>query len=258
MIYYPDAAWLHKYVDQNGKVTEFKREVDGCIKTVIDLCGDSVDYQYLRNGRLRKAIHHRPAVPANPLNPASASIVTPYATLATQFAYHPLGELASLTNPLGLELVFNVDECGRRYEWYHNVPNAVTTKYLYDAGDQLIHVIDRKGQRTDHTYWNSGQCKSTQYASWSDGTNSKAGKRINFKKYDYQGQLLTVSDSDIPGDSDFVYDLNGNLVFRRDPDGWELTFSFDADNNLTGVSDSSGAYASLIGRSARDLQIVLA
>ena len=68
------------------------------------------------------------------------------------------------------------------------------------------------------------------------------GKLIEYQKYDYLGQILTVHDHEVGGPREFAYDESGNLVVRRDPDGFELQFSYDEDNRLVKVLDRNGDY----------------
>ena len=95
LTYYAEAPWIRTLEDQGSKVTTFLREADGRLKKVIDAAADTVDYEYMNNGRGKRVIHHRPAVPATPRDSTSPSLITPFANLATEFAYSPLGGLRS-------------------------------------------------------------------------------------------------------------------------------------------------------------------
>lgn len=232
--YYSCGNWLRTFEDQLTKTTEFEREVDGRTKKIKDPVGDSIDYRYYKNGRLSKIIQHRLNDPSD--NNSGTK------NLETTFRYMPSGTMNYLKNPKGLELLFEYDEAGRMFEWYQNVSNPKKTKFVFDEAGQLKKLEDRKGQSTDYTYHNSGLVKSIQYPDWSDHQQNIPGKLIEFKKYDYLGKVFSVIDSEMTGSKEFVYDEAGNVLFRRDPDGFELTFHYDDDNRLDYIVDGSGDY----------------
>lgn len=237
--YYPCGNWPYKFKDQLGNVTEFIREFNGQIRTIMDPVQDATDYEYQKNGRLHKIINHRPAVPPDPTNPRS--LITGFPNLETEFRYTPLGMLNSLKNPKGLELLFEYDEAGRMFNWHHDVPNSKFTKFIYDVASQLLRIIDRKSKSIIYTYYNSGTVKTIQYPNWYDGANDIPGKQIKYK-YDYLGRVLSIEDSEIPGVKECIYDEAGNIVLRRDPDGFELNLTYDNDNRLWHVKDSNSVY----------------
>jgi len=240
LTYYPCGNWRHTFEDQLAKVTEFVRHEDGEIIKVIDPVRDTVDYDYYKNGRLFKIINHRPAVPQDPSNPSS--LVADFPNLETAFRYTPLGRMNYLINPKKLELILEYDEAGRMFQWYHNISNYKTTKFLYDVAGQLKTHVDRKNKSTVHTYYKSGFVETVRYPEWHDGTHNIPGKFVENKKYDYLGKVLTVVDSEIPGAKHYIYDEAGNIVLRRDPSGFELQISYDDDNRLWYVKDSTGYY----------------
>lgn len=240
LTYYPCGNWLHKFEDQLTKITEFAREEDGKIKKIIDPVQDAVDYNYYKNGRLFKIINHRPAVPQDPADPSS--LIREFPNLETEFRYSPLGSMTYMKNPKGLELLFEYDEAGQMYCWYHNVPNPKPIKFIYDVAGQLKQLVDRKGRSTVYTYFNSGFVESVRYPDWYDGTNDIPGKLVKYKKYDYLGRVLSIEDSEIPGSKEFMYDKVGNIVMRRGPNNLELSFTYDDDNRLWYLKDSSGMY----------------
>jgi YD repeat-containing protein len=235
LTYYPEANWLYSYTDQNSKLTKIIRDAEGRITELIDPVGDSVRYEYYKNGRVQKIIHRRPAVPTN-------LSITPYGNLETVFEFSPLGSLTLLRNPKGLELMLEYDEEGRMFQWSYNAPNAKPTRYLYDAAGQVECVVDRKNGAIEYTYHKSGYVKSLQYPPWNDGVRTRPGKLVEYLKYDYRGRVLSMKDSEVEGTQEFVYDEAGNLIVRKDADGFLLEFAYDNDNRLEKIADSSGDY----------------
>ena len=240
LTYYADGNWLKTIEDQLSKVTQFVREADGRLRSVIDPVQDRIDYNYYKNDRLHKIICHRPAIPQNPADPKSPSLITPYQDIETEFRYSPLGGMTVLKNPKGLELLVDYDEAGRTYHWYHNIANPKQTKFIHDEAGQLERLVDRKGKSTVYTRFNSGFVKTIQYPDWSDGTSNIRGKLVEYKKYDHFGRVLSAVDSEIPGSKDLMYDEAGNLLVQREPVNFEIAFEYDDDNRLWHIKDSNG------------------
>ena len=238
--YYHEGIGVHIVKDELSQTTEFLRDAGGKINKITDPINDSIDYQYYPNGRLHKVTSHRPTVKNE--STGKDLLIKEYLNLETEFQYSPLGELTSLKNPKGLDLRYDHDEVGRVYQWYHNVPNSKYTRFVFDAASQLKVIVDRKENTIKYSYYNSGFVKSIQHPRWHDGTKYVPGKTIEYKKYDYLGQPLTIKDSEQNSSQEyqFVYDETGNLVLRLDPDGFGLIFDHDDDNRLWHVKEING------------------
>ncbi len=237
--YYPCGSWLNEYEDQLHKVTTFIRRSDGQITRIIDPIGDYVDYEYYSNLRLNKITEHRPALPG----------ITAFPNLDTIFAYNTLGNLASLTNPRGLNLIIEYDELGRKTSWYTN-HNPNKTRYLYNESGQLIQIVDRTNKAIKYEYHNLGFLHTIKAPDWMDNNNVPVqGKIVNFMRYDYSGRMLSQYDSEITGDIFYCYDESGNLTFRQShrsiPSGllsFQLKFTYDDDDRLEDVRDPRDIY----------------
>jgi RHS repeat-associated protein len=233
--------WLETFEDQLTNETKFEYDVDGRIKQITDPVRDSVNYEYYANGRLHKIIRRR-VVQQNPDNP-NLEIIE-YDKLETEFFYSPLGSLSKLINAKDLKLIFEYDEAGRLSKWYHDVADRKETRYVYDHAGQLLLVADRKGKITEYSYCPNGNIKKIQFPKWDAGNKERDGKTVEYENYDYQGRVLSIKDSEIKPQTpkQFAYDEAGNLVIRRDQDGFELHFSFDDDNRLWRVTQHKGDY----------------
>ncbi len=241
--YYDCGTWLLEFEDQLTKTTQFIRDVDGRIIQIIDPVSDLVDYSYLKNGRLHKITQHRPAVHEIPGDVSSPLLTVGYTDLESEIQYTPLGKMRYLKNPKGLELIFEYDEAGRRFHWYHLVNAPKYTKLIFDPAGQLIRRADRKDKITVFEYHDySGFLKSVQFPSWHNGSANVNGKLVNYRQYDYLGRIFSVDDSELSGIKEILYDDAGNIVLRRDPDGFELGFEYDDDNRLWHITDKTGEF----------------
>jgi len=238
--YYKCCGWLKEFEDQLNITTEFMRDVDGRIKKIIDPLKNYVDYIYFKNGRLKKIIEHRPEVHKIPDDDSSPLLTIGYPDLETELNYTPFGKIRYLKKPKGLELIFEYDEAGRRFHWYHKVEPLKYTKFVFDPAGQLIRRIDRKENSIIYEYHNpSGFLKSIQFPTWYNGSENKDGKLVNYRDYDYLGQVFSVDDSELFGTKEFLYDAAGNIILRRDPDGFQLSFKYDDDNRLWHIIDKT-------------------
>jgi RHS repeat-associated protein len=216
---------------------------------VIDPAGDKVDYQYYANDRLETITGHRPALSNAPsCTGVTGSIITPYPNLPSVIGYAPLGKTSSFTNPKNLQTIFEYDEAGRIIRWYQNVSNPLYTTFVYDLAGQLLFISDRMGGLTAYEYYNSGYVQSVQFPDWIDRSVARAGttvagKNVVYQEYDYTGRVLSLTDSEIPGTTNYAYDLAGNCLLRQDADGFTLEFTYDTESQLTGVTESKGDFA---------------
>jgi RHS repeat-associated protein len=148
-----------------------------------------------------------------PPNPAD-----PQAT----FEYDPIGRLIRTENPDGTVrrttytdwVVTNTDENGNETVYTndaygrlikveeHNGNEVYTTKYEYDAQDNLVGTLDHAGNRTE-------------------------------MRYDSLGRKQVMNDPDM-GFWAYAYDLLGNLISQTDAKSQTITFTYDLLNRLTG------------------------
>ncbi len=233
MTYYPCGNWLHTFEDQLSLVSTIVRYPDGKISKITDPKGDSIDYEYHSNDRLKIIKRHRLAIR---FNASDAATTLDFDDLNTEFTYTPMGLISSLKNPKGLILKIEYDEIRRIKHWFHDVANPKKMRYCYDKIGQVIQLENLAGQTIRYSYTNMGFLESISYPPWHNGIGTQSGKRIRYRFYDYLGRCFTMSDNEL-GDYEFIYDKMGNITYRRNPEGFELVLTHDEDNRLEYVEN---------------------
>jgi YD repeat-containing protein len=179
--YYPEADWVRTIEDASGAITEFVRLAGGQLSSTIDPSGDSTDYDYFSNERIRSITRHRPVPKGEtPEETVVLSRETAFPSVSSEFTYTPLGALARVRNAKGLEAVMDIDEAGRMYRSYVGADPAAGTVTVFDeCGRELCHR-DAEAQCTDYTYLNADWPASATFSSWSDDLHTFPDRVLSF------------------------------------------------------------------------------
>lgn len=209
-------------------------------------------------------IHNRsePGPPAPAPNSNTAASVT-------QFAYNSLGELTTITDPLGnvttmtytpAGLIATITDAQNNVTTYGydakgdrtSVTDALnhTTTFTYDAMSRLTQITypdsttssftyDIRGRRTSATDQNG---KTTSYA-YDDADRltsvTDAASNVTYYAYDTEDNLTSITDAK-SNQTAFTYDAFGRVTKTNFPSSLSETYQYDADNNLTQKTDRNG------------------
>jgi RHS repeat-associated protein len=161
--------------------------------------------------------------------------------LVTQYAYDEVGNLETVTDPLGDSTVFAYDAENRLST--RTLPNGVVTTYTYDARDRPLSVVHRNASNVvlvSRTYVRAPAGEPTRITK-EDGSyvdiGYDAALRITSERY-YTAS--TVLEEELG----YTYDADGNRLTKT-RNGVVSTYSYAAGSRLIGVgrAGSSDTYA---------------
>lgn len=168
---------------------------------------------------------------------------TPY---AANFTYLPTGEVATMTDPMGLVTLYTYTAKGElksatnannettqfTYNALHRhtaITDALsrTWTYAYDTDDHLVSALSPLGQKSSYTYNARGQLSSETHPE----------ETVNYG-YNAAGKLTDIATAE--GTTTFVYDAINRLTSATTPGGKKTTYGYNALGYLTGIIDPSG------------------
>ena len=145
---------------------------------------------YDANRRLIQVIHHEHA-----------------GTQGIRFAYGPMGELESVTDPKDNVWTYAYDARGNVTSVTSPAPFNAVTSFTYDDFGRVTSITDPRSNTTNISWWSKGKLASIS-----------------------QGFGSTI----------FSYDLSGNLEKVTDASGLETDFAYNSNNWLTSITTPSG------------------
>ncbi|GAA1380935.1 LamG-like jellyroll fold domain-containing protein [Catellatospora chokoriensis] len=177
--------------------------------------------------------------------PGSSTPITP----ETTSTYDDLGQLKTVTDPLGKVTSYDYDQLGR--VWRMTAPDGGVTKYTYNNVGAVLAVTDPEGAvnetvydflgRTDKSRQfvrQTGQTHETKYTygtgGWLSEVTSAAGVKTS-KTYNAAGQPLTVKDG-ANNTTSYSYDGGGRLEQTTLADGSYTRSVYDLTDRVTSTS----------------------
>ena len=236
-------------------VTAYEYDDLGNVLSITDALGNTTYYRYDALGRRTHVINANFEGTYDPEEPAST-----YADYLTTTEYDLLGNVVSTTNALGDTTTYEYDALGRLMKETLPDPDGAgeplespVTTYKYDAGGNLVGVIDALENETNYEYDALGRL--TKEILPDPDVVQGSNRPTTYYGYDVLGNLTAVTDalgSEL-GDPDhttrYRYDALGRQTHVIDalcsdptaaePDHTVLT-AYDAVGNVTSVTDQLG------------------
>jgi len=226
---YDDAGNLINQNDANGLITEHKYdEYNRRIKTTRG--SRTTDYTYDMNGRLLtetdavKTIRHS----WNALGHEIQTLVRSGSDRATtNRAYDPMGNVLSITDPVGDKTTYKYDPLYRRTSMVDGI--GQTTTYTYDLADRMLSQTLPNGNGIQYKY---------------DASDNRTEVRDNLglsqqSIFDCQGNKTSTTDGNGNITRHEYNELNQRIKTTL-PIGAELKFSFDHQENLLTETNALG------------------
>lgn len=183
----------------------------GLLDIHTDELGRITDYDYDSLGRVTAIISAKGI--------ADESIV--------RFGYDSVGNIASITDPLGNLTRFEYDALRRITEETDALGGV--THYTRDAKGNVLTITDALGRLSTFTYDSMSRLTSST---------DPLGNVTRFG-YDIAGNQISVTDPN-GNVTRRVFDVANRLIRSIDPDGGTTKFSYDREDNLLSVTDPVG------------------
>lgn len=198
--------------DARGKTTQYSYDAQGDRTKVIDPLGNTATMTYNPLGQLTSSVSPRGNVSGG--NPSQ---------FTTSYTYTGLGQMKTVTDPLGHVTVYGHDGDGNLTSVTDGDNN--TTSYTYDADNELTKVT-----RADQTTLAYGYDSDGNQTSQTNGANHKTA-------YDYDPleRLTTITDP-LNRITTIGYDAAGNQTSLVDAANQTTTYAHDAANELTAIT----------------------
>ena len=177
----------------------------------------------------------------------------------TEYFYDNRDNLTALTDAAGNTTWFEYDRNNRLVKEIR--PEGQQTTYQYDEAGNLTAKIDAKNQKTEYDYDDAGRLAQIRYFAATDHVN--AAKTVTFS-YDPAGNLTgyndgitsavytyddlyrklseTVNYGAFELTNSYTYYKNGLKKTFTGPDGVTYAYTYDDNNQLTGVNIPGAGY----------------
>lgn len=215
---YDQMHQLIKTTNPEGAQTSYEYDVMGNMISTVSPMGAKTTYTYDALDRIQSLtdptgliteLSYDPAGNLKELRERGGSLrgVSQQAEgRATSLSYDAVGNLLSVTNPLGQ-----------------------TRKYTYDVMNRMTEETDTAGHITSYQYNHNGQVTEILEA-------DQSKVRLS---YDKDGNLASLTDGE-GRTASYTYDLLDRLTMVTDASGVSTSYTYDTVGNLTGITDGNG------------------
>ena len=218
----------------------FAYGADGRMSSEIDPRGHSTAFTYQSDGKLATRVDRNGATTSFTYDTVnSTTTVTPPTgtdgtSRASSYLYDAEGKVTQITNPLGQHI-------GIAWDSQRNVtrvtePSGKHVDYAYNDNGQLTDSYDELGDHTLLEYQGVPVDSNDVAANWEAGRTIAHISRL-IRKTDPNGTATATA-----GDYQwqFAYDANGNVTTVTDPTGAATTYTYGAGGTVSNVTDARG------------------
>ncbi len=227
-LYLDNRGLLDKSVDALRNVTLFSYDSTGNLIQETDPAGQIYSYAYDSQGNVIRS--------TDPLGDV------------TQYTYGPLDTLTSITDPKGNTTQFQYDQNGDLVSTLY--ANGTIESAAYNPIGEILQSTDADGNTTKYTYNSAGDLLSATFADGTQATYTYDAHGNLTSATDASGTItLTYNSADLltevayPNGSylKYTYDSAGRRTQMVDETGFTVNYSYNALDELAGLTDGSGS-----------------
>ena len=244
---YDDNGKIKNITDKNGNVLANNTYTDkGVVTSQTDANGNKVDFSY--NGNTTSVTYNGKETETYVLDEDyKTTKITRGDGSSKTYAYNDAGRMISETDEKGRNTTYAYDDKGNLT--LQTNPDGTTEKYTYDANSNITSKTSADGKvetykydsNNNLIYKDSSEVSKTTYE-YNDKnlvikeTNSQGV----WKKYEYDGNLITKITHSNGLVESFTYDAMGNVTKESDSNGRSTTYVYDNLNRIIKKTDSYG------------------
>ncbi|RJQ43130.1 MAG: hypothetical protein C4538_12520 [Nitrospiraceae bacterium] len=219
------------------RTTTYKYNEYGQVLATVDPAGNTTTNTYNQFGNLAsvtnalgQTITYTYDIIGNLLTTVDANGNT------TTYEYDLIDRLTRESKPDGGSINYEYDPAGNRT--FVTDANGNRTTYIYDNINRLIELRTPNSERTTYTYDTEGNMLSMII---SDASNNI----ITSEAYTYNDYNRLTRNTHADGTyAEQTYDVNSNILSKKDENGNITSYSYDELNRLISVSDPNGGNTS--------------
>ena len=232
-------AVLRSIRDSHGHVIELVYE-SGRLRKITDTCGRELRLVADERGRVTR-LEVWAAKPApRPPFPAPTTMAIPELVQWVDYAYHPEGELAAVTDALGHNEAYSYDGHHRMVK--KTLRNGLSFHYEYDAdlggfcvrayGDGGLHAVHLTPDRKKGTTLLSGSFEPRRYTWNAHGmvVREETLDSSFVRQRTFDDDLFLTEESNAAGEkTTYTYDKRGNCIQKTDAAGNTTSWEYQGD-----------------------------
>jgi RHS repeat-associated protein len=266
---YDDNGRVSSKTDPLGNTTFMTHDANGNVSSITDPLGNTTSFSYDASGNLTSMTNPLGSVVTFTYDSSGlvTSMTDPLGRLLTN-VYDSGGRLSQASNPLGQTLNYQYDTQGNPTTVL-DIRGNPFTQFQYDANGRPVTAVSTTGVKTSYGYDTQGHQNAAQF-SWVNPEDSNDVRVLSTQAmFDKLGRITNavgptglsttfvhndfnqpLQSTDIRGNvTQNTYDIKGNLIETRTPDGAIRRTVYDANDRpvveLNPFSAGQNAYGTI-------------
>ena len=244
---YNDRSNVTKIINAEGEETMMTYDALFRVKSVQDDQGNTVTYNYDGNGNAISELDPNSVLKTYTYDALNRLTEVQIDGAITRYTYDGFGQLKSIVDGNGNAMHYTHDVRGLLTEERDGQGN--TTTYTYDGNENILSQTNPDGISINYTYDPLDRMTSRSYPENTDVFSyDQMGNLINTGNdninvsyaYDERNRLIQKSINSWGKTISYDHNPAGNRTLMVDPDGGQTTYTYDANNRLSTMTNALG------------------